>query len=92
MEGRHPETDVYRNNVGRGDYRRCRVSLIFQAVTSMFFSAIAMPTGGMPEGWASSRMLWALREQLVNAMRCLLELNRHPHGNMKIRDPKVCFD
>ena len=31
----------------------------------MFFSAIAMPTEGMPEGRASSGMLWALREQSV---------------------------
>jgi hypothetical protein len=44
MEGRHPKPDAYRSNVGPRVCRRCRVSLIFQEVTSTFFSAIATPT------------------------------------------------
>jgi hypothetical protein len=65
MEGRHPETDAYRNNVGPGDYRRCRVSLIFSGGDLYVLQRYRDADGGMPEGRASSRMLWALREQSV---------------------------
>jgi hypothetical protein len=72
MEGRDPKPDAYRNNVGPGDCRRCRVSLILQVVASMFSSAITIPTEGMPEGRASSRMIWALCEQSVTLCAAFL--------------------
>jgi hypothetical protein len=57
----------------------------------MFFSAIAMPTGYAGRSGIVQDALGAA-PAVGGAMRCLLELNGHPQENMKIQDPKVCFN